>query len=296
MIYAEFEGLTAVTEEYCLLGCDLQFCRRSLTYQKNILPPSSGLKSKSSIQPMTGKQQAEILLFAWLTLLSWRQKQYFSLKCWWISNGLHTVTPQKTVLLFDLRPPYLSYTVSMKTIYCVVLMKWKGRGSGHGLLDILLQHFPGRVKERTWKPSVRFMGVPAKIWIEHLPNTSPETYHRSTCSVSAIVLVLAYSFSATYKTNMYWWHFKQVSLHFHTVQILAFLPNPTYLSKRINICSIQYIRHTGSWFLYWYLQVITYGKQCTPSTLYMTDSFSIHMKLLLSLRNERIFTPTAVAV
>jgi hypothetical protein len=65
----------------------------------------------------------------------------------------------------------------MKTI--VWRLKWKGCGSGHGLLDILSKHLPGRIEEKTWKPSVKITGVQAKIWTTHLPNTSPESYHQA---------------------------------------------------------------------------------------------------------------------
>jgi hypothetical protein len=103
-------------EEYYLLECDtVQFDKSLLTIQRNILPLSSGLKSKPGKQPASRESHTwktrfryrlgtdcflldSGWLLAWITLWPRRWRQYIPLKHRWTSITLHGVMSQKTVL------------------------------------------------------------------------------------------------------------------------------------------------------------------------------------------------------
>jgi hypothetical protein len=52
-------------------------------------------------------------------------------------------------------------------------------GTGRGLTGILYRTLPEGTEENQEKSSIRIAGVPVKIRIEKVPNTSPEHYRQT---------------------------------------------------------------------------------------------------------------------
>jgi hypothetical protein len=69
--YCWISGSHAGCEEFCNLGLNfVSSSKTQLMFQKNISPPASGLKSRSSLLP------ASSCFLAWLTLWPWSKKKY----------------------------------------------------------------------------------------------------------------------------------------------------------------------------------------------------------------------------
>jgi hypothetical protein len=75
--------------------------RLKMTFGSNEFPPYSGSKGKTCKQPTLSKLGCDRFvsseLLAWLTLRSWRIRQYVPPKRRWISTALYCVTSQMTV-------------------------------------------------------------------------------------------------------------------------------------------------------------------------------------------------------